>query len=546
MSIWTCAGQAGKHLPAALVDVEEMGLLAAKLNFRSQNEDSFDFFMESPSPTADPDYLPDHEQIISVYRNNIRQFTGKIQDIQFTWDGGRVGWSGRAIGGWSELERIPLTASNSSYERAQGDLRLTIIDIINTAIAGGAQIALGTIATCFDVIPLTFRGLSCSAALIEALRFIPDAVTYFDYTGSGFPVLNIARRPSMATRTYTFGTDEIARCNISPMAGQTPDRVAVTYATHDINGIVTQTTQTAGTGTAANQVVILAESGFAEFTTRATAAQIALQTSTVAGWAYAQATDPKLKDIPGIPTPTTGNVTYIGGPTSGSKTNVTLAGRSPAFTGVTAPNLYPLILGEVKDYMREKLGITTGTATFTADFWWIWRKTINGASQNKPDWLVAVLAAGGYVEENGWFNSTQTVGAYYGPHPDYDTTLVIRYPAQFTAVTINRAIPTQTNFRDPGDYLSTPPPATLAASLLSVQSFTPYRGRVTFTAWQAYARDLGGKCNFPGANPRIAAVGALAQEEEVNLQTGVRELIIGQPSRTGLATLMSRFRRVSS
>lgn len=535
MSIWTCAGQAGKHLPAALVDVEEMGLLAAKLNYRSQNEDSFDFFMESPSPNVDPDYLPDHEQTISVYRNNIRQFTGKIQDIQFTWDGGRVGWSGRAVGGWSELERIPLTASNSSYERPQGDLRLTLIDIINKAIAGGAQIALGTIATCFDIIPLTFRGLSCSAALIEALRFIPDAVTFFDYTGGGLPVLNIARRPTMPTRTYTFGVDEIARCNISPMAGQTPDRVVLTYATADINGIVTETTVTAGAGTAANQAVILADSGFADFTAKAIAGQQVCRTGSLstASWADLLASDAALQNYctaNAVPAFTSGPGSYSDANSPTAPTSIfSVNFAAPVYSaaaGVSLVGYLPLVSGQFREWF-SKIGISKIDATFKATFF------LAGTGLSVPAWFADLPVPLKYSHTG--FDSGVPAGKW-----------AVWVIVDAKALLINRSLPVNTTLRDPGDYATLAPPATLASNLLTVQSFTPYRGRVTFTPWQAFARDLGGKCNFPGANPRIAAVGALAQEEEINLQTGVRELIIGQPSRTGLATLMSRFRRVSS
>lgn len=549
MSDWTIKGQAAKSLDDTVVDLEVTNYSGVKITRTNQGTDTLSFFLSCEDATTDPDYLPEYQQEISIFRGGVRQFIGYVGKPKFAWRGGIFGWQVEAQNGILELDRVALSTSNAEYTRAQGSLASTVSDVVTKAIAAGARISLGSVAAMFDIPAITFRGTSCGAALIELLRICADAVAYFDYSGAGNPALVIARRGSMTAKTITFGTDEIVQpFSCSPIPGATPTKITVAYATRDANGVVTETIQSSGIGTDV-QSVILTGSNFADFQTRATAEQIAMRTTTTPNWDFAWAVykrDPKLANISGIPTPWVGNTAYIDGPTSGDKGGVVLPGDNAQFVGITAPNSYVLAKGKITDYMTSKLGFTQGVCGFTADFTWIWRKTILGALQPKPDWLEALIAAGAQIVATGWFNSTDTFGPYYAPHPDYDTTEVWRYRATFDCVTISRNFnASDTNVRDPGDYGPTPPPGTLAADLLAAQSFIPYEGEFNLSPWHTPELLLNKKINFAGLSTRLASIGALVQSETVDVETGAVQATMGLAARQGAVSL-ARLRRLSS
>ena len=546
MSDWAITGESAKALGASSVDIEVMNLSGGTLTFRNAGADSFDFFLAADDVTADPTYLPTHLQKIAVWRSGVRQFAGIVTDTNFIWDGGRAGWAIKAEGGWNELEKYPLATGNSTWERAQGSLKTSIEVLIDAAIAAGAQIVRGTIATMFDIIPISFRGLTFAAGLAELLKWVPDAVAWFSYTAAGLPVLNISRRGTLTEKTYALGTDEVTKCNISPVAGQTPDKVLLTYALSNSNGVVSETTQTAGSGTAANQVVVISQAGLADFNTRAAAGAVTVQTTTTANWTLAYALDPKLKDIASIPTPSSGAITYWGGSTSGSKASETWTGVTPKITGLSSPNLYAILTGEFREWMTTKLGITKGVGSFVGEFFWNWRRTTSGGANSYPQWLQDLVAAGAEIVSNGWYNSTNWTPGTSPTSPINDTVYIFRYKCAFDLVTMSRSITSATELRDPGDYPTTAPPSGLASDLLSVQGFTPWRGRIELSPHQAFARELGQKISFSGGNSRLNSIGAIAQEEQIEIQTGRRALVVGVQSRASIASLMSRFRKTSA
>lgn len=535
MSIWTISGENGKSLPAQQVDVVHANLQNAQIKWRSQAPDIFGFLLLAPDPSLDPEHLPDFGQKLTVYRDGVRQITGKVTVAEFVWQGGQVGWNVQVAGGWSELDRIPLTPGNTSYTRAQGDLTQTIRDIVSVAIQGGAEIALGDIAVSFDMIPLTFRGLSCAAALAECLRLLPDAVCYFDYSGNGHPALTISRRPTMRSKIYDFRLDEIETCGISPQAGQTPDKVVVTYAIHDQNGVVAESTLTAGNGALNNQAVVLADSGFTAFQERAIAAQVEVQTgsSASADWTDLLNSDAALANYcttNSVPSFDSGPGTYSdqNSPTSPTSFfSVTFA--APVYSppsGVSITGFFPLRKGEWREWF-SKIGIAKVEVTFKATFF------LTGTGLSLPSWYDDLPVTQKFSHTG--FAAGSAVGKW-----------AIWLLVDARSVVINREIASPTILRDPGDYVSTAPPTSLAASLLEVQDFVPYRGRVAFSPAQPFARDLGSKLSFEGANPRLERVGAIPQEESVTLADNRRELSIGLPSRTALAGLMGRFRKPSA
>lgn len=535
MSIWTIQGETSKNFPATIIDVEEMGIKNGALTFTNQGNDSLSFLLLADDHATDPPNLPDRGQSITLYRSGIRQFFGYVTRQEYVWSPAQSGWLIAAENGWRELDRVPLTDADKEYLRAQGSLAATVTDIIDKAIAGGARIQRGSIATMFDITPIKFRGVNCGTALTEVLRIAADAVAYFDYTGTGFPTLNIVRRGSMTTKTLIIGTDEISEAQLSPIPDVTPSKITIAYATRDSNGIVTEAVQTAGSGTDA-QSVILNESNFADFQAKVTAEQVAMQTTTTANGAFAIARDPKLKDIVDLPLPiATGSYTRPTGGTYTTKGLINVAGTSTSFSGLVAPNNNALLVGEMKDYMTSKLGITQGVCTFRGHLWWIYSLEDGTGGIAAPAWAAPLIAAGADIL-SGWWTGSES-GPNSQTNPNTWSAHYLRLYVEFEAVCISRAFATLTNLRDPGNYGTLAPPASLASNLLAAQNWVPYRGRVIFTPWQAYERVISNKIDLTGTNPRLASMGATVQDERIDIHTGVRELNLGLPARSGGSSL---------
>jgi hypothetical protein len=531
MSDWTIKGQAGQSFPDTLIDVEAMAMQNGSLTFTNQGNDSLSFLLLAEDHTTDPANLPNKDQEISIFRAGVRQFFGYVTSPEYVWSPGQSGWIVRAENGWRELDRVPLTASDKEYVRAQGSLSATITDVINKAIAGGARLQLGSVATMFDIPPIAFRGVNCGAALIELLRIVSDAVAYLDHTGTGFPTINIVRRGAMMTKTITIGTDEIDTCQVTPIPDVTPTKVTVAYATRDAYGVVTEYVQTAGSGTDA-QAVILTGNNFADWQAKATAAEVTMRTGSLTP-AFADFADLS----PVIQKVTTDHGSFTLSPANSTNTRVwtgTASAKSLLSTAFIAPfyscptsltGWYPLCLGDHREWMQKNLGIDAKTGTLEGD-WVLWRTWDEDDPEPPlPDWWLALEAEGAVLKRQGfWANGTngndlkQTM-SYYSP--------------KLTVTFIDVAIASATIYRDSADYGTLAPPTSLAADLLAAQNWLPYRGRLNFTPWQPYERLISKKINLAGTNARLASIGATVQSETINIQTGVQETTLGLPARSG-------------
>lgn len=537
MSDWTIEGESGKALGAASVDLELTQFSGVQITHTNQGTDTCSFFVRCDDPTVDPTYLPEFNQTISLFKSGVRQFVGYVGKPKFLLQGGIFGWQVEAQNGWQELDRVALSSSDKEYSRAQGPLTATVQDIINKAIAGGARIALGSVATMFNIPPISFRGTSCGAALTEILKIVADAVAYFDYTVVGNPALVIVRRGTMTAKTITFGTDEIVDpFSCSPIPAVTPSKVTVAYATRDVNGVVTETVQTAGSGSD-TQAVILTESNFADFQAKATAEQVAMQTTTSATWDFVRARHPKLKDIAELPTPlASGTYTRPDGGTYTTKGSITVSGTTPNLSGFTSPNNNALISGEIKDYMISRLGITQGVCTYKGHLWWRYAlEDSSGSVDFYPSWAEELKGLGAVVLSGWWTSGTS--GANSQSNPNTWSAHYLRLYVEFEAVAISSAFSTLTNVRDPGNYGTLAPPATLAADLLAAQNFVPYEGAFNLSPWHTPEHLLSKKVSFGGLTARLASIGALLQSETLDVETGAKSLVLGLAARQGNSAL---------
>jgi hypothetical protein len=542
---WEIKGEANKTLNAEGALISAMNITAPRLTFNSQAEDTFSYFINAADARITPNFIPEFQQEISVWRDGMRQFQGLVTETQFQWTGGQVGWSVAAQGAWQEFEKVPLVTNDGTYSAPQQNLQTTIYDVLNQAVAGGARIQIGYIAPMFAVIPLEFRALSCAAALVELLRWVPDAMTSFDYAVGGFPRLNITRRTTAAVKNLTLGVDEVVQCNVSPVSNQTPDKVVITYAIANANGIVTQQSLVAGSSVALRpQILVVNEqSKFAEFQAKAVAAQQQIQTTTTFNYAYMVNADEKLKAIAGLPSPEgIAQIVAYGGSDSGNKTAIILNGSNSVIR--TAPNLFVITKGEYQEWMKV-LGITLAPGKLSIDLYWGFVTTSLGNAFPFPNWLFNLIAAGAINQpESVWANSTNYATGEGANGPSSGQRVVFKYRVELDLKCLNVAFPALTTLRDPGDISFTPPPSSLATDLLAAQNFVPHRGNLLLSPYQSYERDLGRCVNVSGGPASLSSMRALTQSEEIDITTGQRLLTMGQSNRSAVLSLMSKFRNV--
>ena len=544
---WEIAGEIDKGMGPARVPLAALFPLVQPLVFRSQAADSFGYFLPIEPDGSNSIYLPDRLQTVSLFRNGVREFVGRVTQRKYIFNGTGQGWQIEVRGGWYELEKIPLISdASATYDLAAGNVATSIAAVIAQAITDGARLRLGNIATMLDCFALQFRAATAAATVRDLLRFSQDAMTYVDYSGDGHPTLHITRRPTAAVSTFLLGHDAVTQCELSPDDEVTPDRVDFIYALSDANGIVSELTESAGAESPTNRLqVVTASTGFEEFQTRAAANQITMETTTTPSWAYAYATDPKLVDIVGLPAPfASGSYTRPVGGTYTSKGSILVAGTTPAFGTFTTPNDYALVAGEVQDYMRSKLGMTQGVSSFIGHFWWKYSLEDAAGAIDPPDWAAALMGAGGYLI-GGWWTAAET-GSNVQSNPNTWSAGYIRLLVEFEGVAISRDFSTPTVLRDPGDYSLVAPPVGVAPFLLETMADAPYDGMIVLDGFQDYARGLGKVINVNGGPTELTTAKVMTREETYNLQTGTRTIRCGQSGAGSGLDLMSRFRRLSA
>lgn len=247
MAVWKIAGEAGKALDATQRELHTLGIQSPVVKLASLDDDSLVFRQVFATPAEASGMEP--AQQVSLWRDGVRFFQGHItsRKSRDTEDGGfQVDTT--CLGPWWWLENTPLSGdvvdgSGKTVERMQfsfaaGDLKVDLTTLINRFITLGCPIQLGTIDNCFEISQITLPGMSCADSLAEMLRWLPDAVVWFDYSvtsGTGHPALNITRRISASTLSLTAGAAPVAGCDINPRLDLQVDQVRVLFARRNVD-----------------------------------------------------------------------------------------------------------------------------------------------------------------------------------------------------------------------------------------------------------------------------------------------------------------------
>lgn len=236
----------------------QWGIGDARRQRINQGRDVLTFRHVSPRALTDgPIFAP--LAPIRVYCDEAQWFLGVVTEIPSHGDGSDESKYYKVSGPWWYLETTiyqqpwaiaadpddpdsPLTTAYKSHvilgQSADGEMLsigTQLIDIVTYAMTCGIPIALADI-NLSQTMPFDeCKDLSCAEAIQRILRWIPDAVTRFDYV-TPWPTLHIARRQE--TPSFTCAVDStLHSLSISPRYDLLLQGVAIKYErVHSTNG----------------------------------------------------------------------------------------------------------------------------------------------------------------------------------------------------------------------------------------------------------------------------------------------------------------------
>lgn len=558
---WQIKGEAGKNLDATPRRVPDLRIAGVTLKFSSLAGDQLTWTASTDNATGAGTIVPDAGQVVELWHDGVRKFRGHatsprigLKSIQVTVEGP-----------WWWMTRIQLTEFNGSctvpenerpcYVFPTQDLATSVAALITRAIANGVPVTLGTIAAMYAVPKITLSNMDCGSALAEILRWVPDAVAWFDYTATDsatLPTLNVTRRGTYAPVALAIGIDLIETLELAPRLDLEVQQSDLNYVTRNpTTGAPAWALQSYGNA-AAGQRQMIAISGPEiatllpkdDFETVAltsvhwsalTAAFIIDRDSTLSGIKSTYGT------VYGAPAGFVNPLAsyYYGQQGNKSRGWLPLTGWSfKTTTGKTLPlaqRYFVTSLDTLPDWAKTLIGAEEVTVTGT----WLgaWFDSVNGAGAWAPAFM-AQRAASGTQVLTGWENDWIS-----GPGSLYQVDYAW-LPFTFTGWMISDSYPALTTLYKPWDYDYLTPPAGLAQNLQAAQNWVPYEGKVVLVA-DAVTGDNNVKnaLNLTGTLPPCATMAAMTRSVTYDLMRGRTTYDLGTPARTDFGSLVARVRR---
>jgi len=556
---WIIKGETGKTLDATPRSFADLNISSATLRFQSLAGDSLTWSAETENATGAGTIVPDIGQIVELFWDSTRKFKGHVTAP-------KVGMRSISItveGPWWWLDRINLTsdvlpyagAVSGSAERATyvlptGDLHDHLETIINRSITNGAPIAIGTVAAMFDVPNMTLSEQSCAAAISTLLGWCPDAVAWFDYSGTT-PALNVTRRAGATETTYTIGADAVELCDLTPRLDLEVKLVDLNYVTRSATtGRPAWANQTASVGTPAagqRQIVTVSGPEIVDFLPKDDFATVNIQTISSVTDNFVANRDSYLSQLVSlygsIPVGIASILNYWTGSASGPKSAVTETFPSvnykrkdgTFYTSGEIAACHIVTTADVPDWVLEQYG---GEEVTISGTWISQFDTYDGSGSHTPIPTVYYDISAGGQFFSGFVNSN-TIGT----GNDWTARWSVRQWA-FQAVVINTAFASSTAIYKAWEYDFLTPPAGLAAALRDAQNWVPWEGPLTLVADDCSGDNLlPRKYNLAGTLPVCATMGALARGVTHELMRGRTVIDLGAPARLDFGSLVSRIRR---
>ena len=552
----------------------------ASLRFENLAPDVLQWTARTESIDAGETTIPDVGQRIELWNaaGTVRYFRGWVTQARATNYGVQV----VAQGPWQWLEKMDVTTeltSVSTQDRPtiifnEATVKSNIEVLLNRAIALNAPIAIGTIATTFTIPKLQLSMMTFADVLAELMRWVPDCVGWWDYSGSGTPTFNLSRRGGMSATTYTVGTSQLADFDITGRDDLKPSRVEIKYIARTAAGLPEYQTQGDGTATAGRVQTIglsgkeldtfLPPDDYQSYTAITSALSTSAAINNAVKAIIPQVVDSRAKfgGYPRIGNDndaklTNGETLYYGNyigrqmeqnSSYFAQVQPTLQFTNPETGAAVSTSGKYLVIGQAQPDWAEDAYANAQKVRITGRLYRAQNKTrhhyLDGVVQTytEPDWSSAFA----------WTTREETIYYYWGGTKPATSTVTEGFKVSFNYLDFEiEAILTTSNFATPTtiykpqdfDYLA--PPASLATNLLAVQGFTPYDGSIRLQANSlgSLLNYLQYKINITGAHSGLSTAGALVRATTYDLASQSIDLEIGAPSRFNFAALGGKVRQ---
>lgn len=546
---WYLKGETGKTLDATLRELSSLRIDSCALRFQSLADDTLTWSAATENATGAGTIIPDVGQVVELWKDGARKFRGHVTMPRV----GSKRITVTAVGPWWWLTRIPLTSSQTdstgvSAERANfvfstGAHKTKIESLIARAIANGAPMVAGTVVTIYDTPNMSLAEMNCGQALAELMAWVPDGVTWFDYSGTGLPALHVGRRSGFAATTYAIGTDAVIDTDLSPRLDLEVARVGLDFVTRTATtGRPAWASQAAGTSTAGkNQIITVSGPEISELLPKDDFDSYQIQTiSATLTNAVIIARDSGLASVNAqFGTPPGGLFSFIDRWIGWSKSSSTYnpvgfpAQIRLRTNGTTAPSTGYNIISSLSppDWAISQLGAYEITIIGTWGCFWLYP---NGTT---PAPSAAFEATAQTTYTHGWAS----------PPSSSDTGLILIGSRQYQVkvwVYAGTAYPALTTIYKAWDYNFLTPPAGLATGLLAAQNWVPWEGTISLVADDVSGDNLlNAKYNVTGTISPCASMQTLARGVSHDITNGRTTIELGAPARTDFGTLTSRIRR---
>lgn len=571
-------GEAGKTLDASdhLLGTD-LKAVNASMRFENLAPDVFQWTARTEDIDAGDTIIPDVGQMIEVWSPAVsplpafRYFRGWVTQARATNYGVQV----VAQGPWMWLEKIDITTSQTGLvntsERPtiifnEATVTSDITALLNRAIALGAPVAVGTISSTFTIPKLQLSMMTCADVLAELMRWVPDCVGWWDYSGSGTPTFNLSRRGGMSATTYTVGTSPLVDFDLTGRPDLIPARVEVKYISRAGDGrpqFITQSDGTAVTGRV--QVIGLSGEELDTFLPPDDYQSYTVQTYD----ANASASSIESRLLPMIPEVASSRNQFSGRPNAtdvilANGENVTtnppsgISGISRIYPQPTLQFLNPetgapisrigkrFLMSPAPPDWADGVLASAEKVKIVGRIYVLEEKTLHGASGSKvsdglpvPSWQAAFPWSSRQTTSN--FVPSSTLNN--APLANIE---IVALDFEIDTFLTTSNYPTPTTIYKPQDFEYLSPPANLAANLRSAQNFTPYEGNIRIvspSSFVALSNELQYKINIVGSQAGLSTAGALVRAATYDLANSSLDLEIGAPSRFNFSALGGKVRQ---
>ncbi len=242
-----------KHL-SEILPASEMGVCSVRISRRSAAPDSLNLRFSSDSAVGRFSI----GDVVELFDGGERRFYGSVAKLPKYCSGESKNSEMLVESPWADMEKIVYQQLWKSADTASGEVVLSpvmrskvvlgqnsegekigvgeqVSDILSYAVSSGAMFGLGNISVDAKMLLDEARDLSCAEALARVLKWAPNFVAYFDYSGSGLPLLNILSSPSDSAN-LDMDSGEISSVSVSSRPDLSLAGVSVKYERENTSG----------------------------------------------------------------------------------------------------------------------------------------------------------------------------------------------------------------------------------------------------------------------------------------------------------------------